>query len=224
VAAAQAGVARLEHEAGIRAERDRLSRELHDTVTQGLTSSLLHLEAAEQAPEGAPAARSNLQRAAVLLRRNLAETRRLVHNLASPPADDLGLPEAVARIAHSYIPQAQLSVSGDVRPPPPDTRNALLRITESASANILLHAQASTVRVTLSFLPGAVSLDIYDDGTGFDPQVPVTGSEAGGYGLRAMRQRAEQLGGVLSVESAPGEGAVIAAQLPAPALPEGPAP
>jgi signal transduction histidine kinase len=217
VAAAQAGVARLEHEAGIRAERDRLSRELHDTVTQGLTSSLLHLEAAEQFRADAAATRTNLERAAVLLRRNLAETRRLVHNLASP-ADDLSLAEAVSQIAHSYVPQAQVSVSGAVRPLPPETRNALLRITESAAANIMLHTHAATVRITLSFLPGAVSLDIYDDGTGFDPQRPVTGSETGGYGLRAMRQRAEQLGGVFSVESAPGEGTVVAAQLPAPVL------
>jgi signal transduction histidine kinase len=68
--------------------------------------------------------------------------------------------------------------------------------------------------LTLGFLPDAVTLDIYDDGTGFDPKAAAPPSDAGGYGLRAMRQRVEQLGGVFSVESAPGEGTIVAAQLP----------
>jgi len=88
-------------------------------------------------------------------------------------------------------------------------------VVQSAASNIKLHAAASTATVTLGFLPDAVTLDVYDDGAGFDPAAAAPPSDAGGYGLRAMRQRVEQLGGVFSVESTPGEGTVVAAQLPA---------
>lgn len=85
---------------------------------------------------------------------------------------------------------------------------------QSAAANIKLHGAAANSTVTLGYLPGGVTLDIYDDGTGFDPSSLAPPSDAGGYGLRAMRQRVEQLGGVFSVESTPGEGTIVAAQLP----------
>jgi signal transduction histidine kinase len=88
-------------------------------------------------------------------------------------------------------------------------------VVQSAASNILLHAAASTATVTLGFLPAAITLDVYDDGAGFDPAAAAPPSDAGGYGLRAMRQRVEQLGGVFSVESAPGAGTIIGAQLPA---------
>ncbi|MDQ0692652.1 signal transduction histidine kinase [Arthrobacter sp. W4I7] len=144
-----------------------MSREIHDTITQGLASSLLLLEAAGRAWPG-DTARADLGQATALLRGNLSETRSLVHELATPGLD------------------------------------------------------ASAATVTLGFLPDAVTLDVYDDGTGFDPAAAAPPSDAGGYGLRAMRQRVEQLGGVFSVESAPGEGTIVAAQLPAPADAEGP--
>jgi signal transduction histidine kinase len=87
---------------------------------------------------------------------------------------------------------------------------------QSAASNIKLHASATAATVTLGFLPEGVTLDVYDDGTGFDPAAAAPPSDAGGYGLRAMRQRVEQLGGTLSVESSPGEGTIVAAQLPLP--------
>jgi signal transduction histidine kinase len=89
-------------------------------------------------------------------------------------------------------------------------------VVQSAASNIKLHASATTATVTVGFLPEAVTLDIYDDGAGFDPAAAAPPSDAGGYGLRAMRQRVEQLGGMFSVESAPGDGTIVAAQLPAP--------
>ncbi len=85
---------------------------------------------------------------------------------------------------------------------------------QSAASNIVLHAAASAATVTLGFLPDAVTLDIYDDGAGFDPAATAPPSASGGYGLRAMRQRVEQLGGSFSVQSTPGEGTIVAAQLP----------
>jgi signal transduction histidine kinase len=214
VSLAQGQLAASERRAGTIAERERVSREIHDTVTQGLASSLLLLEAAGRAWPG-DAARADLGQATALLRSNLSETRNLVHELASPGLDASPLPEALLFAARQYVPEARLVVTGEPRPVPADVRHALLRVVQSAASNILLHAAASTATVTLGFLPAAITLDVYDDGAGFDPAAAAPPSDAGGYGLRAMRQRVEQLGGVFSVESAPGAGTIIGAQLPA---------
>ncbi|MDQ0925075.1 signal transduction histidine kinase [Pseudarthrobacter sp. W1I19] len=221
VSLAQGQLAASERRAGTIAERERVSREIHDTVTQGLASSLLLLEAAGRAWPG-DAARADLGQATALLRGNLSETRSLVHELASPGLDASPLPDALLVAARQYVPVARLLVTGEPRPVPADVRHALLRVVQSAASNIKLHAAASTATVTLGFLPDAVTLDVYDDGTGFDPAAAAPPSDTGGYGLRAMRQRVEQLGGVFSVESAPGEGTVVAAQLPAAAEPKSP--
>ena len=215
VSAAQKQLAASERRAGTIAERERVSREIHDTVTQGLASSLLLLEAAGRAwPRDA--ALADLRRATALLRGNLSETRSLVHELASPGLDGSPLSEALLLAARQYVPEARLLVTGDPRPVPPELRHALLRVVQSAASNIKLHASATAATVTLGFLPEGVTLDVYDDGTGFDPAAAAPPSDAGGYGLRAMRQRVEQLGGTLSVESSPGEGTIVAAQLPLP--------
>lgn len=213
VSLAEGQLAASERRAGTIAERERVSREVHDTVTQGLASSLLLLEAANRSWPGA-SSREDLGRATELLRGNLSETRSLVHELASPGLDNSPLPTAVLQAASQYVPGARILVTGEPRPVPADIRHALLRVVQSAAANIQLHASATTATVTLGFLPDAVTLDIYDDGTGFDPEAAAPPSDTGGYGLRAMRQRVEQLGGVFSVESAPGEGTIVAAQLP----------
>lgn len=213
VSLAQGQLAATERRAGSIEERARVSREIHDTVTQGLASSLLLLEAASRSWP-APAAREDVRAASGMLRQNLAETRSLVHDLASPGLDTAPLPDAVAKAAAQYLPGVHLLVTGEPRTVPADTRHALLRVVQSAAANTALHASAANATVTLGFLPGAVTLDVYDDGAGFDPSALAPPSDAGGYGLRAMRQRVEQLGGVFSVESRPGDGTVVAAELP----------
>ncbi|AUZ33456.1 two-component sensor histidine kinase [Arthrobacter sp. PGP41] len=220
VSVAQEQLAASERRAGTIAERERVSREIHDTVTQGLASSLLLLEAAGRAWPS-DAARTGLREATVLLRGNLSETRSLVHELASPGLDGSPLPQALLLAARQYVPAARLLVTGEPRPVPPEVRHALLRVMQSAASNIRLHASAAGAAVTLGFLPEAVTLDIYDDGAGFDPAAAAPPSDAGGYGLRAMRQRVEQLGGVFSVQSAPGEGTIVAAQLPLPSAGRG---
>ena len=206
-------LASSERESGIAAERERVSREIHDTVTQGLASSLLLLEAAQRAWP-APSANHDVRKAADLLRRNLADTRSLVHELSAPGLETGPLPEALEHAARQYVEAIRVQVTGDPRPLPSEVRHALLRVTQSAVANIKLHAGAGQASVTLGYLPDAVTLDVYDDGRGFDPGTVPPPSETGGYGLRAMRQRVEQLGGELSVESSPGEGTIIAAQFP----------
>lgn len=213
ISLAQGQLAASERRAGTIAERERVSREIHDTVTQGLASSLLLLEAAGRGWPSA-AARDGLLQATSLLRANLAETRSLVHELASPGLESVPLPEALLATARQYVPGTTLLVTGELRPVSADVRHALLRVAQSAASNILLHAAASAATVTLGFLPDAVTLDIYDDGDGFDPAAAAPPSHVGGYGLRAMRQRVEQLGGTFSVQSAPDDGTIVAAQLP----------
>lgn len=204
---AKSRLADTEREAGALAERERIAREIHDTVTQGLTSALLHLEAADELWDGPDAkARSEVRIATASLRENLGETRDLVHYLGSPDLE--ALDAALLAAARGYIPSAQFQVVGDPVSLPPDVRHALLRITQSAVSNVRRHAQADTVGVTLTYLPDAVALDIFDDGVGFDV------NEDNGFGLRAMRQRVEALGGTFGVESAPGEGTVVAVQIP----------
>ncbi|MBT2514848.1 sensor histidine kinase [Arthrobacter sp. ISL-30] len=213
VAEAQQRLAASERAAGVAAERERVSREIHDTVTQGLASGVLLLEAAHRSwPE--PSARADVGRATALLRENLSDTRSLVHELSTPSMDHAPLPQALLEAASRYLPGVRLQVTGGPRELPPDVRHALLRVVQSAAANIKFHARAENASVTLGYLPGAVTLDVFDDGIGFDPSTAPSPSKAGGYGLRAMRQRVEQLGGVFSVESAPGEGTVVAAWLP----------
>jgi signal transduction histidine kinase len=213
VSQAQEQLAASERAAGIAAERERVSREIHDTVTQGLASSLLLLEAAQRSwPEAS--ARDDLFKATDLLRQNLADTRSLVHELSAPGLETGPLAEALEHAARQYVESIAVHVTGDPRPVPPEVRHTLLRVTQSAAANIKLHAGARNASVTLGFLPDAVTLDVYDDGRGFDPAAVPSPSAAGGYGLRAMRQRVHRLGGELSVESSPGKGTIIAAQLP----------
>ncbi|MFF2842212.1 sensor histidine kinase [Paenarthrobacter sp. NPDC057981] len=209
----QEQLAATEREAGIVAERERVSREIHDTVTQGLASSLLLLEAAQRSwPEGS--AQRDVVKASELLRRNLADTRTLVHELSAPGLESGPLPEALQHAARQYVESIDVHVTGQERPVPAEVRHALLRVTQSAAANIKLHAHADHASVTLGYLPESVTLDVYDDGRGFHPAAVPSPSPTGGYGLRAMRQRVKQLGGELSVESSPGEGTIIAAQLP----------
>ena len=213
VSLAQGQLAVTERRAGGMEERARVSREIHDTVTQGLASSLLLLEAASRSWPS-PAAREDVRSASGMLRQNLADTRSLVHELASPGLETGPLPEALLKAASQYVPGARLLVTGEPRTIPADARHALLRVVQSAAANTALHASADNLTVTLGFLPGAVTLDVYDDGAGFDPSSLAPPSDTGGYGLRAMRQRVEQLGGRFSVESSPGAGTVVAAGLP----------
>lgn len=216
---AQQQLAATARDAGITAERERVSREIHDTVTQGLASSVLLLEAALRSwPD--PAARGDISRAGSLLRQNLADTRSLVHEL-SVPVTAAPLAEALAQAASLYVENAEVRITGEERQVPADVRQVLLRVTQSATANIRLHADATSTSLTLGYLPGTVTLDVYDDGRGFDPDALAEPSGSGGYGLRAMRQRVEQLGGVFTVESAPGEGTIVAAQLPSPATASG---
>ncbi|SMQ73933.1 Signal transduction histidine kinase [Plantibacter sp. VKM Ac-1784] len=211
---AQERLAATERQAGIAQERARVSSELHDSVTQGLASSLLIMEATAQTIDTSPAtSRARLREAVELIRSTLGEARNLVHDLGSPRLDGISLASALGHLV-AETPSAQLRIDGEPRPYPPEIAHAILRVCQSAVQNADHHAGASAIHVTLSCLADQVVVDIADDGVGFDASAVPEPSSTGGYGLRAMRQRIEQLGGRFTVESAPGDGTVIVAQLP----------
>ncbi|MEU2548268.1 sensor histidine kinase [Streptomyces roseolus] len=213
----RAELAAAERHAGTLAERERLAREIHDTLAQGLSSIQLLLRAAERAlPEGSPAA-GHIDRARRAAQENLAEARRFVRALAPPDLERGSLAAALERLCEPGAgPRARFSVSGTPVELPTPYEVALLRIAQSALGNTVRHASASRAEITLSFMDASVTLDVVDDGRGFDP-ASVRPSSDGGFGLPAMRSRAESLGGTFTVESGPGQGTAVAVSLPLPA-------
>ena len=205
--------------AGVLDERQRIAREIHDTLAQGLAGILTQLQAAE-ADLAAPDSRRRVATAMALARENLAEARRTVRAVAPAPlADAAGLPDAVGgvvrrwREAHGIA--AAADVAGDPCPLPAETEAALLRAAQEALANVAKHARAGRVGVTLTYLEDGVALDVRDDGVGFDPgsvPEPLSGS---GFGLAGMRQRIERLGGRFAVESEAGSGTALSVSVPA---------
>jgi signal transduction histidine kinase len=210
-------------EAGIIDERQRLARELHDTVAQGLAGIVTQLQAADQAREqGAPAEtwQRHVDTAAQLARQSLTDARRAVHALRPEQLEQADLPQALAELTTRWQEvhgtRADFTVTGEPRPLHPEIEITLLRTAQESLANTAKHARAGRVGLTLSYMPELVTLDVRDDGIGFDPgQEPASRAEGGGYGLSVMRTRAEQLAGRLEVETEPGGGTTVSAALPA---------
>jgi signal transduction histidine kinase len=213
-------LADAERQAGVLAERSRLAREIHDTLAQGFASVVAHLEAANVTLDAdAPRTRHHLREAEDVARASLAEARGLAWALRPEALGGGGLPGAIERVAAAAAqggPATDVTVTGIVRPLQPDVEVTLLRAAQEALANVRRHAAASHVTVTLTYFPDEVTLDVADDGCGFDPAAARPGP-AGGLGLAGMRERAGALGGSVSVESVPGEGTAIAVSLPSPA-------
>ncbi|WUW20706.1 sensor histidine kinase [Streptomyces sp. NBC_01463] len=218
----RAELADAERAAGTLAERERLAREIHDTLAQGLSSIQLLLRAAERTlPADAPAT-AHVRRAREAAQDNLAEARRFVRALTPPDLENGSLAAALERLtARTTTPAltVQFAVSGTPVELPTPYEVALLRTAQSALANTVQHAGARRAEITLSFMDTSVSLDVVDDGRGFAEGTragtgPATGTS--GFGLPAMRSRARSLGGTLSVESAPEQGTAVALTLPLP--------
>ncbi|MGN3956128.1 sensor histidine kinase [Streptomyces sp. WAC8370] len=218
--ATRADLALAQHTAGVLAERERLAREIHDTLAQGLSSIQLLLRAAERAlPERPDAAAGHVVAARQAAVDNLAEARRFVAALTPPALEDTTLAGALERLCATTSARhritARFRLTGTPGPLPTAHEVALLRVAQSALANTVRHAGAGTAEITLSHLGDRVALDVVDDGAGFDPAgLPPADPEAGGFGLAAMRARLDALGGTLAVESAPGHGTALAARLP----------
>ncbi|HEY3709904.1 MAG TPA: sensor histidine kinase [Amycolatopsis sp.] len=215
--ATRADLAEVQHEAGVMAERERLAREIHDTLAQGLSSIQLLLRAAARDLPSVNAARY-VEQARQAAADNLAEARRFVAALTPPALDDTTLAGALARLCATTSARhritARFHLTGDVVPLPTAHEAALLRIAQAALANTVRHAQATTAEVTLSYLGDEVSLDVVDDGTGFDPARLLAPDAGSGFGLAAMRTRTQALGGTVTIESGTGHGTALAARLP----------
>jgi signal transduction histidine kinase len=216
--ATRAELAATERQAGMLQERERLARDIHDTLTRGFASVVMLLEAAEESLATGRPVGGHIEQALRSARANLAESRRVVWALRPQPLTEHSLPDALKRLTGQLADEtgihAETVVTGTVRPLGADVEAALLRIAQEALANVRKHAAASEATVTISYLDDVVMLDVHDDGVGFDP----AGAAAtdGGLGMRAMRERTEALGGTLAVESAPREGTTVAAEVPLP--------
>jgi signal transduction histidine kinase len=204
-------------EAGVAEERQRMAREIHDTLAQGLTGVITQLQALELAKDR-PERWRHLDTAMRLARDSLAEARRSVQAVGPAALERARLPEALAEVVDRWatlngVP-AEITTTGTARRLHPEIEVALLRTAQEALANAAKHAAASRVGLTLSYMEDVVTLDVRDDGVGFDP-VPAVPTAQGGFGLTAMRQRVDRLAGSLEIESEPGAGTAISASVPA---------
>ncbi|GAA2242945.1 sensor histidine kinase [Kitasatospora cystarginea] len=212
-------------EAGVHAERQRMAREIHDTLAQGLIGIVTQLHAAEHAGDDPAGWRRHVAAATGLARESLSEARRSVNELRPEPLRTARLGEALAAVAERWSAlhgiAVQATTTGTVRSVRPEAEVALLRCAQEALANVAKHARATRVGVTLSYLEQEVALDVRDDGEGFEGARLGEGAadsadaDRGGFGLVAMRQRIEGLSGTLQVESEPGAGTGISARVPA---------
>lgn len=215
---AQGRLAAAERRAGTLAERERLAGEIHDTVAQSLSTIILLLKSTAGQWHPAPApARRQLDTAVGAAQTALEETRRLIRALAPAPLAGRPLTEALGQLvggSRQLGLDARLTVDGHPYPLPTPVEVALLRAGQEAIANVRAHAAADRVDLTLTFLPETVSLDIVDNGRGFDPHQPLAATTGTGLGLVTMRRRLAAVGGSLVVESAPGQGTAISAAIP----------
>ncbi|SEE44115.1 Signal transduction histidine kinase [Streptomyces sp. 2112.3] len=226
-------VARLSHQAGIFAERERLAREIHDTLAQSLTSIISLVQAADSEVEGAPAvARKHLALVGRVAKESLVEARAFVADRTPASLRESSLAQALRRQADGLTAESGLlvrfAVEGVERPLPMAVNVVLLRAAQEAGANVRKHADARAVELTLRYGAGQVVLRVADDGKGFDAKAGagVAGREqergapgpgqgdGGGFGLRGMATRVAQTGGVLDVVSEPGVGTTVEVTVP----------
>lgn len=211
----RAELATVSHEAGVLAERERLAREIHDTLAQGFTSVLMLVDLAESDVDTDPAAaRRRLAVARDTARQNLAEARSLVAALTPVDLQAAPLPQAVGRLVDRFGGEAGLpatvEVAGEPRPLPANQEVVLLRAAQEALANVRRHAGRCRVAVGLRYGPDGTELTVADDGAGFVPD----GTPAAGYGLAGMRRRVEEVGGTLRVRSEPACGTTVRVTVP----------
>ena len=247
--ATRVDLAESQRRAGALAERERLARDIHDTLTQGLASIVLVARAAQDALGAGDAelAGSRLETVRATAAESLAESRAFVRDLRSGRTG-VGLVDSLDAAVRAFRGQqaaagtpvaVDLDVAGEPVPVPEAVETALVRAVRASLANVGQHARASRARVSVGFLPGELTVDVADDGRGFTPGAVSTGvpgeaagadeagpDEAGtgrstGVGLLSVAERMALLGGEATVEYAPGQGTVVALRVP---LGAGPAP
>jgi signal transduction histidine kinase len=198
-------------EAGVLDERQRMAREIHDTLAQGLAGIITQVQAAQRVWSEPARARPHVDRALALAKEKLAEARRSVQALQPRELEEARLPDAVAELARRWSGETgirpHVEVTGEPVPLSPAIEVALFRVAQEALTNVAKHSGAARVGVTLSYLGDVVLLDVRDDGAG------MRDDDGRGFGLNSMRQRIRGVGGAVTVESAPGEGTTISASV-----------
>jgi len=202
-------------QSAVMAERNRMARDIHDTLAQGFTGVIVQLEAVEEAMSQNQAAKASghLIRAGNLARESLREARRSVQALRPKALEEKPLSEAmkdlVERMTGGTTVQAEFTLRGQPRELPAEWEANILRIGQEVLTNVLRHARASEFKVLLGFDRREIRLDLCDNGCGFDPR-----RRHEGFGLQGMRERAEGMGGQISIQSGEGKGTVISIVLP----------
>jgi two-component system NarL family sensor kinase len=202
---------------GAAEERNRLAREIHDTLAQGLAAITLQLETADALLESGTQpdkARRIVQHALSLTRSNLDAARRSVLDLRAAPLEGRNLGDAVSEMAEEWAARGNLalnlSVTGGNIPLPVRVEVGVYRIVQEALTNVVRHAEARNLTLALIFTPERVQLTIEDDGRGFDPaEVP-----NGHYGIIGMNERIKLLGGEMTLCSTPGDGTRLDVVIP----------
>jgi signal transduction histidine kinase len=211
------------HQMGITQERQRLAAEIHDSLTQGFISIVALTEIAEAKLEKYPQElrdefQSLLNQARQTARDNLTAARQMTWALRPDLQQVVPLTESLASLANNWASKSgipvEFSSSGDARQLHPDVETALVRTVREALNNIQKHAQATQVTVTLTYMDTLVALDVQDNGRGCDSESVSQSSSGGGFGLKSIREQAEQLGGELTIESKQGKGCTVAVALP----------
>ena len=200
-------------------ERNRMAREIHDTLAQGFTGIVIQLEAGEDSMDENPdLLREHIRVAKGIARECLAEARRSVWNLLPEVLErnplDVIIANEVQRFAATVSGIAEFTLLGARRELTAATQAAILRICQESLTNIRKYAEADKVGVTLDFDLDSVTLTVIDDGVGFDPESIRIGGARGGFGLTGMRQRARLLRGDVDIISSPGSGTVVKAKIP----------
>jgi signal transduction histidine kinase len=214
LAATRAESARLSREAGAAAERERLAREIHDTLAQGFTSIVALAQAVEpELDSDTAAAKRHVELIRTTARENLAEARAMVAELTPTALHDGTLAAAIQRQCERLSAEngidATVRVAGELPALGMAADVVLLRATQESLANIRKHSQASAVTVALTPVDRGVRLSVADNGIGLADQ------RADGFGLRGMRARATQVGGTLTVTPTPGGGTTVIVEVPA---------
>jgi len=208
----QARLEALSHDAGAMGERERLAREIHDTIAQDLTGLvLLAQRTRRELVAGTPTVGETVDLLEESARHALAETRSLVATGAPVGLTGDGIVSALERLAERFSRETGIAVrvTGEVPPLARETEVVLLRCAQEALANVRKHSGAVTATLDLFVRDGSVGIVIGDSGDGFDP-----GTAREGFGLPGMRARLGLVGGSLSIESSQGEGTRVTASLP----------
>ena len=219
----QARLLARSRDAAVLEERNRLARDLHDSVTQTIAGLGMLAQAAKvQHARGLPALGTTLDRVGTLAQEALAETRALLYELRPAALAEEGLAGALEKLIAAVQVRADIPITYDGATSgrlSPESELAIFRIVQEALNNAAKYARASAIAVTVTEADGRLGVTVADDGVGFDPAAPVPPSadaKRGGMGLRTMRERAAAAGLVLRVDSAIGAGTRVTVTAPLP--------